>query len=245
MSAAARSGLPLDRMMVGTGAAAVEDAVRLAAHAASAGYAGALVLPPFYYKGVADNGIFAYIAAIVEATSDVPIPIYLYNFPALSGVAYTVDLVTELVRRHEGRIAGLKDSSGDVEYARGIAAISASLKVFPSNEAMLPLARSGPFAGCISATANLNAAYCANAFCSGDARALEKAVSIRKLFDGLPLIPSIKALLALVRNDRNFANLAPPLSPPTDAQLATLLDRYESVREVSPIRAGSDKVIVQ
>src|SRR5215510_12815119 len=76
------NGLPLDRLMVGTGAAAVSDAVALTRHAAELGFAGALVLPPFYYKGVPDEGLHAYVAAIVAATSDHPIPLYLYYFPA-------------------------------------------------------------------------------------------------------------------------------------------------------------------
>src|SRR5579864_8344574 len=82
MSAYAASGLPLDRMMVGTGAAALADAIALTRHAAELGFAGALVLPPFYYKGVPDDGLVAYIDAIVAATAARPIPIYLYHFPA-------------------------------------------------------------------------------------------------------------------------------------------------------------------
>ena len=81
MTAYRDAGLPLDRLMVGTGAAAVADAVALTGHAAELGFAGALVLPPFYYKGVPDDGLLAYVEAIVQATADKPIPIYLYHFP--------------------------------------------------------------------------------------------------------------------------------------------------------------------
>jgi 4-hydroxy-tetrahydrodipicolinate synthase len=148
--------LPLEKLMVGTGAAAVGDAVRLTRHAGNLGFAGALLLPPFYYKGVTDEGVIAYISAIIDATADSAIPLYLYNFPALSGVPYTLGLVSNLVARFGKRIAGLKDSSGDLPYAREVAAISPQLAVFPSNEATLPEARAGRFAGCISATTNLN-----------------------------------------------------------------------------------------
>ena len=82
MSAYKAAGLPLDRLMVGTGAAAIADAVALTRHAAELGFAGALVLPPFYYKGVPDDGLVAYIDTLVKATADKPIPIYLYHFPA-------------------------------------------------------------------------------------------------------------------------------------------------------------------
>src|SRR6201993_5067312 len=88
MTACAEGGLPLDRMMVGTGAAALADAIALTRHAAELGFAGALVLPPFYYKGVADDGLVGYIETIAEATAAAPIPLYLYNFPAQSGLPW-------------------------------------------------------------------------------------------------------------------------------------------------------------
>src|SRR3954466_2667109 len=90
MSAYAEAGLPLERLMVGTGAAALADAVALSRHAAELGFAGALVLPPFYYKGVPDDGLFAFITALVEGTKQQPVPIYLYHFPANSGLPWPV-----------------------------------------------------------------------------------------------------------------------------------------------------------
>ncbi len=231
MSAAAKA-LPLDRLMVGTGAAAVADAVKLSQHAANLGFSGVLVLPPFYYKGVADAGVIAYIGAIAEATADTKnasggIPIYLYNFPALSGVAYTPKLVAALVERFGARIAGLKDSSGDMPYAREVAAISSALDVFPSNEGTLMDARGGPFAGCISATANVNSKDCGKAYRDGDAAALARAVSIRKLFDGLPLIAGIKVLAAHLHKDESLARVMPPLSAFPDP--AALKARFDAI----------------
>src|SRR5216684_9359003 len=93
MTAYAESGLPLERMMVGTGAAALADAIALTRHAAELGFGGALVLPPFYYKGVPDDGLFAFIEALVAGTADRPVPIYLYHFPANSGVPWPIALI--------------------------------------------------------------------------------------------------------------------------------------------------------
>lgn len=230
MSAYAASGLPLDRMMVGTGAAATADAVALTRHAAELGFAGALVLPPFYYKGVADDGLVAYMAALVTATAARPIPIYLYHFPAQSGVPWHVALIRRLLDEFGERIVGLKDSSGDMDYARAAAAIAPRLRVFPSTEAALPHARSGPFAGCISATANLNADLCARAYRSGDAAALADAVAIRNLFNGKPLVPGIKALLGHIHGDAEWARVAPPLTPFAAADRAGVSAAYEGVR---------------
>ena len=114
MTAYRDAGLPLDRLMVGTGAASVADAIALTRHAAELGFAGALVLPPFYYKGVSDDGLVAYVEAIVTATAAKPIPIYLYHFPAQSGLPWHVRLVKRLIEAFGTRIVGLKDSSGDM-----------------------------------------------------------------------------------------------------------------------------------
>jgi 4-hydroxy-tetrahydrodipicolinate synthase len=231
MSAYAAAGMPLDRMMVGTGAAAVADAVALTRHAAELGFGGALVLPPFYYKGVPDDGLAAYIEAIVAASAERPIPIYLYHFPAQSGVPWHVGLIRRLLDKFSDRIVGLKDSSGDMEYAKNAAAIAPHFAVFPSTEAALPQARSGPFAGCISATANLNADLCARAYRSGDAAALSEAVAIRKLFDGKPLVPGVKALLAHIHDDPQWERVAPPLASFSAADRAVVSAGYESVRD--------------
>src|SRR4249919_4081521 len=201
MSAYKAAGLPLDRMMVGTGAAAVADAVTLTRHAAELGFAGALVLPPFYYKGVPDDGLVAYIDSIVKATAQKPVPIYLYHYPQQSGLHWHVALVKRLLDTFGSRIVGLKDSSGDMNYARDAAAISKSFDVFPSTEAVLLDARAGAFAGCISATANLNSDLCQLAWKKGDKAALDAAVTIRKLFDGRPLVSGVKATLAHIHGD--------------------------------------------
>ena len=230
MTAYAEASLPLDRMMVGTGAAAIADAIALTKHAAELGFAGALVLPPFYYKGVHDDGLVAYIDAILTATAARPVPIYLYHFPAQSGLPWHVGLIRRLLDTFGERIVGLKDSSGDMAYAREAASILPRFKVFPSTEAALPEARAGVFAGCISATANLNADLCARAFRTGDAAALAEAVAIRQLFDGKPLVPGVKALLAHIHSAPQWSRVEPPLSTFPAADRAAVVAGYDAVR---------------
>lgn len=229
MSAIAASKLPLNRMMVGTGASATADAVRLTRHASELGFSAALVLPPFYYKGVSNDGVVRYLDAVVHASPS--LPIYLYNFPALSGVPYSIDLLTLILKIFGARIAGVKDSSGVMPYARQAATLSPAFQVFPSSEATLLEARSGVFAGCISATANLNSEYCARAFHSGDESAHKTAVAIRGLFDGLAVVPGIKALLAHQHDDEKFANVAPPLMQFTSADLRSIQPRFDDLRK--------------
>jgi 4-hydroxy-tetrahydrodipicolinate synthase len=230
MSAYRAAGLPLDRLMVGTGAASVADAIALTRHAAELGFAGALVLPPFYYKGVPDDGLFAYVGLIVQATAAEPISLYLYHFPAQSGLPWHVKLVARLVETFGARIVGLKDSSGDMAYAREAATVAPGFKVFPSTEAVLMEARTGAFAGCISATANLNADLCARAWRSGDTAALDAAVAIRKLFDGKQLVPGVKALIAHIHDDAGWSRVQPPLSVFPAQDRTTVSAAYDSLR---------------
>ncbi len=230
MSAYAASGLPLDRMMVGTGAAALADAIALTKHAAELGFAGALVLPPFYYKGVHDDGLVAYIDAILTATAARPIPIYLYHFPAQSGLHWHVALIRRLLESFGERIVGLKDSSGDMAYAREAAAIMPRFKVFPRPRrrcrrpalASSPAAsRRPPISTPISARGPIR---------TGDAAALAEAVTIRKLFDGKPLVPGIKALLAHIHGEPQWGRVEPPLSPFPAADRAAVVAGYDAVR---------------
>jgi 4-hydroxy-tetrahydrodipicolinate synthase len=230
MDAYKANGLPLNRLMVGTGAAAMADAVALTRHAAELGFAGALVLPPFYYKGVPDDGLVAYIDTLVKATQAKPIPLYLYHFPAMSGLPWHVSLIERLLESYPTRIVGLKDSSGDMAFARAAAKVSPDFAVFPSTEACLIEARAGDFAGCISATANLNADLCGRAWAEGDTTALDAAVKIRKLFDGKPLVSGVKALLAHIHGDAGLARVKPPLAPFSAADRASVIAGHDAVR---------------
>lgn len=211
MSAVAHAKLPMDQLIVGTGAAAITDAVQLSRHAAVLGFAGILLLPPFYYKVVPDSGILAYVRTIVDSTARTPIPIYLYNFPTLSGVPYTVPLIAELLKAFGSRIAGLKDSSRDGTYARQAVALSESLDVFSVSEFDIADVRAGIFAGVISGIANLNSRDWAAAYVNGDDAALSRVIGMERAFDGIPLIPGIKYLLSKVHRTPSFAAVRAPL----------------------------------
>ena len=230
MDAYKKNGLPLDRLMVGTGASSVSDAVALTKHAADVGFAGALVLPPFYYKGVPDDGLVTYIETLVKATADSKLPIYLYHYPQLTGLLWHVPLIKRLRESFPGHIVGLKDSSGDMAFARSATAVGKDFAVFPSTEACLLDARKGEFAGCISATANCNPDLCQRAWSQGDAVALEAAVTIRKLFEGRQLVPGVKALLSHIHGEPELARVRPPLAPFAASDRTAVFAGYDAVR---------------
>jgi len=225
---AASAGLPVNTLMVGVGAASVTDAVTLAKGAQDCGFGGALVLPPFYYKGVTDQGIVRYFAEVTAATEKSDMPLYLYNFPALSGIKYTNVLISALVAEFGDRIAGLKDSSGDLEYSK-TQAERKSFDVFPSNEAVLRDARNGDFAGCISATANVNSEFCRAAFIDGDMDAQQKANEIRAVFSRYELVPAIKTVVAHIHGDTQLADLKPPLCRLSNVDADDLVAAFQAL----------------
>jgi 4-hydroxy-tetrahydrodipicolinate synthase len=211
MKAVARAGLPLDRIMVGTGAAALEDAVALTRTASELGYAGALVLPPFYYKGIEDEGLVEFVGRLVDRLGAKVPPLYLYHFPQMTGVLWPAAVVRRLAEAHRGVVVGLKDSSGDLAYSRGLASSLDGFAVFPSSEASLAEACASGFAGCISATLNLSTPLIAAAAAAGfKGEAFDRAVAVRNVVSSYPLIPAIKRLIADWTGDEAFARCAPP-----------------------------------
>jgi 4-hydroxy-tetrahydrodipicolinate synthase len=211
-------GIAPGRMMVGTGCPDLATTVALTRHAAELGYAGALVLPPYYYKGVDEAGLYAFFEGLVEATADRPIPIYLYNFPQMTGLRFEIGFAAWLKARFPDRIGGAKDSSGDLDYAADLARID-GFDVFPSDEAALAQAPKHGFAGCISATVNLTAPLAQRLWADPhDAALAEEVGRRRRAIAATPLIPSVKALVARLHDMPGYARVLPPLAPLTENQ---------------------------
>ncbi|MEO8058052.1 MAG: dihydrodipicolinate synthase family protein [Burkholderiales bacterium] len=226
------AGLPLDRFMVGTGVCALEDTVKLTLAAAELGFAGALVLPPFYYPDVPAEGLIAHVDEIVRRAAHSRLAIYLYHIPQNTGVPWPLSLVSELRRKHPEVLVGLKDSAGDLAYSRAVARELPGFDVFPSSEASLGNANAEGFAGCISATTNLTAPYAQAAWSAqgteAGAAAVRKAGELRGLIAKYPLVASVKSALAAVYGDAEWSRVALPLRPLNSEQSAALA---EVVRE--------------
>jgi 4-hydroxy-tetrahydrodipicolinate synthase len=217
MRAVAEGGLPLDRFMVGTGVCALEDTVRLTRAACELGFAGALVLPPFFYPDVPADGLVAYVSELVRRVDHPKLAIYLYHIPQNTKVAWPVEVVVRLRERHGMTLVGLKDSAGELGYARAVAKAVADFDVFPSSEAALGKADADGFAGCISATANLTAPFAQAAWSAqgtpAGAAAVKKAGELRALVAKHPLISAVKAALAAQYADASWSGVCLPLQP--------------------------------
>lgn len=220
------SGLPMDRFMVGTGVSSLQESVTLTQAAADLGFAGALVLPPFFYPAIEPAGLLAYVGALVERLKPKGLALYLYHIPQNTKVPWPVEVVSELARKHAGLLLGIKDSSGEMAYARSVAAAVPGFDVFPSSEATLYDAGKDGFAGCISATLNLTAADSQLAWSRQDKpqgrEAAARATAQRSILGKQALVASVKAALSVLYGDPQWARTCLPLLPRTAQQTEAL-----------------------
>lgn len=156
----AATGLDVGRLMVGTGTPSLAETIALTETADDLGYSVALVLPPYYYKPLSEDGLYLYYRALHEALGARPIRIYFYNYPQLTGLVIPLPVIARLAADFPGRFQGIKDSSGDLPYARAMVTALPGFAVFPSSETSLGEANASGFAGCISATVNASAPLC-------------------------------------------------------------------------------------
>ncbi|KQZ55695.1 dihydrodipicolinate synthase [Rhizobium sp. Root149] len=226
---AAATQLDRSRLMVGTAVPDLATTIELTKLAAELGFAAALVLPPFYYKPVAEDGLFAWFSRIIEATADRPIDIYLYNFPQLTGIAFSPSFAARLKAAFPERLKGAKDSSGNLDYARELTAI-ADFAVFPSSETSLAQADQSGFAGCISASVNVDP-RCSDLLWRDQENA-ELQTHVRELRTGIaayPLVAAVKHLVGRRSGNQVWSNVMPPNMPLTDpAAQSSLADLVEA-----------------
>jgi 4-hydroxy-tetrahydrodipicolinate synthase len=222
-------GVDPSRMMPGTGCCALPDTVRLTEHAVKAGCAGVLMLPPFYYKGVSDDGLFRSFAEVIERVGDARLRIYLYHIPPVAVVGITPKLVERLLKAYPTAIAGMKDSSGDWNNTKTMldAFAKSGFDVFVGSESFLLANMRNGGAGCISATANVNPAAIDKLYREwqgSDADAQQAALdAVRTTVGQYVMIPALKQVVAHYAKDPDWVTVRPPLVQITEAQAAKVI----------------------
>ncbi len=235
LDALLEDGIPAARLLPGTGCCALTDTVRLTARAVRHGCAGVLTLPPFYYKAVSEDGLFRFFAEVVERVGDDRLRVYLYHIPPIAQVGFGPKLVERLLRAYPGVIAGMKDSSGDFANTKTMLDLFAKegFDVFVGSERFLLAALRGGGVGCITATANVNAAAVDRLFRewrSPEADRLQEAVNaVRGALEKVPAIPGLKAILSHHAADPEWLPVRPPLSPLAPAQRDALLGELRAL----------------
>jgi 4-hydroxy-tetrahydrodipicolinate synthase len=245
LEALVAAGVDPSRMMPGTGCCALSDSIKLTEHAVKLGCAGVLMLPPFYYKGVSDEGLFRNFSEIVQRVGDSRLRIYLYHIPPVSQVAITLPLIERLIKTYPDTIVGIKDSSGDWNNTKAVLDHFAKtgFSVFPGSESFLLAGMRNGGSGCISATANVNPAAIDKLYAewrNNDADAQQDSLNrVRNTFAKYPMIPALKAAVAHYAGDPAWIKTRPPLVELDAAQRTALIDDLGKVNFAMPgLEAG-------
>jgi 4-hydroxy-tetrahydrodipicolinate synthase len=224
------SGVDPGRLIPGTGCCALPETVALSAHAVALGCAGVLMLPPFYYKGVPDEGLFRSYSEVIQRVGDARLRIYIYHIPPVSGVPVPVSVVERLLKAYPGTIAGVKDSSGDWANTEALLALAPQgLSVFAGSEVFLLRNMRGGGAGCITAGANVNPGAIDQVFRrwrEPEAPALQAGIDrIRAILQAHgSMIPALKAVTAHFGQDPAWKTVRPPLVELSERDERALLE---------------------
>ena len=228
------------RMMPGTGCCALTDTVQLTKHVVRTGCAGALMLPPFYYKNVSDDGLYRSYAEVVERVGDASLRIYIYHIPQVSGVGVPLGVIERLKKNFPDAIAGIKDSSGDWNHTKAVLEMfsGADFDVFVGSESFLLANMQHGGVGCISATANVNPAAIDELYRrwdEPDAESRQEALNVVRTIVGLQgMIPSLKAVIAHFTHHAEWRNVRPPLDRLSSPASAELVERLTEVGFTMP-----------
>jgi 4-hydroxy-tetrahydrodipicolinate synthase len=209
------AGIPPGRIVAGTGCAALADTIELTRHAVSTGCAGVLVLPPFFFKGPSEEGVYASYARLIDAVADARFRLYLYHIPQITGVPIPHDVISRLATTYPGVLAGIKDSEGNLAHTRSLLERFRALSVFVGHEPHLPAALAAGGAGTICGVANIYPRLIRrlhdHALTTGAKDELACLGAFIALFDRVPIFAAFKALLADLTGDPRWDALCPPL----------------------------------
>jgi 4-hydroxy-tetrahydrodipicolinate synthase len=244
LKALVAGGVPASALMPGTGHCALTDSIEMTRAAVELGCAGVLMLPPFYYKGVSDEGLYRNFAEVIERVGDERLQLYLYHIPPVSQVAITLKLIEKLLSKYPGIVAGLKDSSGDWANTKSMldAFAKDGFDVFAGSETFLLDNMRHGGKGCITATGNINPGPIANVFKNwrtADADKLQAGITAtRKIVQKQPMIPALKNAVAHFGNDPQWKTVRPPLIELDSLQEKELITDLKAVGFTMPGLAG-------
>jgi 4-hydroxy-tetrahydrodipicolinate synthase len=243
------AGVDPSRMMPGTGCCSITETVELTAHAVKHGCTGVLMLPPFYYKKVSEEGLYRYFSEVVQRVGDTRLKIYLYHIPPMATVGVTPKLVERLLTAYPNAIAGMKDSSGDWNNTKTFldAFAKDGFNVFVGSESFLLANMRNGGVGTISATANVNPAAIYKLYKQwntaddtdyGDQQQSKLNV-VREVFSSTrfpSMIAALKQAIAVYGNDPEWTRLRPPLVELTTEQAKLLTTGLKTIGFAMPLK---------
>ena len=227
-------GIDPGKLMPGTGCCSMTDTINLTKHAVKVGCAGVLMLPPFYYKAVDDDGLFKYFSNIIESVNDERLRIYLYHIPPIAMVGISLKLIEALLKKFPNTIAGIKDSSGDWNNTQQMLDEKwDDFGIFAGSESFLLKTMQQGGAGCISATANINPRNIYNVYKnwqkSNASYMQEEIDKVRSIVQKYPLIPALKSIVSHFHEDSGWNILRPPLKELHPNESKKLIAELEAI----------------
>ena len=247
LDALVAAGIDPSRIMPGTGCCSITETVELTAHAVKHGCAGVLMLPPFYYKDVSEEGLYRYFSEVVQRVGDTRLRIYLYHIPLVAIVGVTPKLVERLLKTYPNAIAGMKDSSGDWKNTKTFldAFAKDGFDVFVGSESFLLANMRNGGVGTISATANVSPAAIRKLYrqwnTADDADNADQQQSklnvVREVFTSRKfpsMIAALKQAIAIYANDPEWTRVRPPLVELTTEQAKLLATELKAIGFTMP-----------
>ena len=240
LTALIEGGLNPAHMMPGTGASSIDATVNMTRHAVNHQCAGVLMLPPFYYKDVSDDGLFAYFSEVIQKVGSSILQVYLYNIPPVTKISFSLSLLERLTKEYPNTIVGMKDSSGDWAYTESVIKLLApsGFRVYAGSEVFLMRALRAGGVGCISATANVNPKAIADLAAHWkDANADELQAGldqVRGIFAKYQMIAGMKTAVAHYSKDPEWLRVRPPLMQLNADQQAQLLSELKQINFSMP-----------
>ena len=245
------AGIDPSRVMPGTGCCSITETVKLTAQAVKHGCVGVLMLPPFYYKGLSEEGLYRYFSEVVQRVGDARLRIYLYHIPPVAVVGITTSLVERLLKAYPDTIAGMKDSSGDWNNTKLFldAFTKTGFDVFVGSESFLLANMRNGGAGTISATANVNPAAIHKLYTdwkNADADDQQARLNVvRDVFERRqPMIAALKQAIAIYANDPDWATVRPPLLELSEEQAKTLREELKAISFTMPGVKSEARIIL-
>ena len=235
LEALVAGGVPAASLMPGTGHCALSDSIEMTRAAVELGCGGVLMLPPFYYKGVPDEGLYRNFAEVIERVGDERLQLYLYHIPPVAQVSISLNLIEKLLKKYPAVVAGVKDSSGDWNNTKAMldAFAKSGFDVFAGSEVFLLDNMRNGGKGCITATGNINPGPIANVYKnwrSAEADQLQAGITAtRKIVQKQPMIPALKSAVAHFGNDAQWRTCRPPLVELTSNQEEELIRDLKAI----------------
>ncbi len=233
LTALVAAGIPSALLLPGTGNCAIPDTVRLTRRAVALGCPAVLMLPPFYFKAVGDEGLFRFYAETIERAGDPNLRVFLYHIPSVTQVGLGPALIERLRDAYGGIVVGIKDSSGDWNNTRALLEAFPDLTIFTGSEGNLLATLRGGGAGIISAAANINARAIRRLYDrwrEADAEEMQAALNqIRQAIKPFPLMAALKLILSARLDDGEWNRVRPPLSEMTAGDTHALFANLASI----------------